>query len=120
MYESFHSTWLTSTFIQEASSTVMAFPRHLSGTGVFMKEVKVLETYPGLGEPLIRLRAIVVSAFDNASTITEPLSEHLLLQTTDNFTLREAATSNIALAMVCANRQVEEPLLKAATTPTLS
>ena len=120
VYESFHSTWLSSTSIQEASSTVMAFPRHLSGVGFFMKEDKVLETYPGLGEPFIRPRASVVSALDSASTIIELLLEHLLLQTTDNFTFREAATSYIALAMVWANRHVEEPLLKAATTPTLS
>ena len=83
---------------------MMAFPKHLSGVGFFMKEVNVLETYPGVGEPSIRLRARVVSALDSASTMTELLSEHLLLQTTDNFTLREAATSNIALAMVCANQ----------------
>ena len=90
----------------------MAFPRHLSGTGVFMEEVKVLETYPGLGEPLIRLRAIVVSAFDNASNFTELYQNVSSPPTTDNFTSREAATSNIALAMDCAGRQVEEPLLK--------
>ena len=43
MYKSLHSTWLTSTFIQEANSTGWPSPGISHGTGVFMKEVKVLE-----------------------------------------------------------------------------